>query len=309
MVSPDAILRKVIRLVGAAVLLVAAIIYFWTPARMAAFYAAGRTSVCPWKEVAAAPGHPEQIRQFKDEILAASRKIAEDGSYVQFATPDGNYWIPKGSEFVLPFNLAEQKRDIYTHGDIRVREGDIVLDCGANVGVFTRKALRAGAKTVVAIEPAPENIEVLKRNFPEEIAAGRVIVYPKGVWDKDDMLVLHVHPHNSAADSFVIEQKGSHESDQKLPLTTIDKLAGELNLERVNFIKMDIEGAEVRALNGARATIAKHHPRMALSSYHAGDHPVEIPKAVLAAWDGYRMECGPCADAGWYVRPDVLFFY
>ena len=298
-----------IRLLGAAILLLAAIIYFWTPARMAAFYAVGRTSVCPWNEVTAAPGHPEHVRKLKDEILAASKKIAEDGPYVQFSTPDGPYWIPKGSEFVLPFNLAEQKRGIYTHGDIGVREGDIVLDCGANVGVFTRKALRAGAKTVVAIEPAPENIEVLQRNFAGEIAAGRVIVYPKGVWDKDDMLVLHVHPHNSAADSFVIDQKGSHESDEKLPLTTIDKLAAELNLPKVDFIKMDIEGAEVRAINGGRATIAKHHPRMALSSYHAGDHPVEIPKAVRAAWNGYRMECGPCADAGSYVRPDVLFFY
>ena len=138
------------------------------------------------------------------------------------------------------------------------------------------KSLDAGAKTVVAIEPAPENIECLRRNFKSEIDAGRVIVYPKGVWDKDDFLTLHVDDHNSAADSFIIHPKDSHETDQKFPLTTIDKLVAELNLPSVDFIKMDIEGAEVKALNGGRATIAKYHPRMGLSVYHAPDHPVKF---------------------------------
>jgi hypothetical protein len=45
-------------------------------------------------------------------------------------------------------------------------------------------------------------VEALNRNFKDEIAAGRVIVYPKGVWDKDDLLTLHIDEHNSAADSF-----------------------------------------------------------------------------------------------------------
>ena len=65
-------------------------------------------------------------------------------------------------------------------GENFVRPGDVVLDCGANIGVFVRESLDAGAKTVVAIEPAPENIECLRRNFKDEIAAGRVIVYPEG---------------------------------------------------------------------------------------------------------------------------------
>lgn len=293
----------------ALLLIVLAVVGFWPPARMAAFYVSGRASHCPWQAVQEAPSRPELLRRTKDEILAASKRTAEDGKFVQFTTPDGPYWIPKGSEFVLPFNLAEQRLDLYSRGDVQVKAGDVVLDCGANVGVFTRKALRAGARTIVAIEPAPENIEVLRRNFRDEIAKGQVIVYPKGVWFKDDMLVLHVHPHNSAADSFVLEQQGSHATDQKLPLTTIDKLVTELKLSRVDFIKMDIEGAEVKALIGAQQTLAAHRPRLALSAYHVPDHPVEIPKAVKRGWDGYRMECGPCADAGWYVRPDVLFFY
>ena len=59
------------------------------------------------------------------------------------------------------------------------------------MGLYAKTALASGAKLVVAIEPAPENIECLRRNLAQEIAAGRVIVYPKGVWDKDDTLALH----------------------------------------------------------------------------------------------------------------------
>jgi hypothetical protein len=72
---------------------------------------------------------------------------------------------------------------------------------------------------------------------------------------------------------------------------------------------MDIEGAEVRALHGGRQTIARFHPRLALSAYHDVADPVEVPKAVREAWNGYRMKCGPCALEPARVRPDILFFY
>jgi hypothetical protein len=83
----------------------------------------------------------------------------------------------------------------------------------------------------------------------------------------------------------------------------------ELKLERVDFIKMDIEGAERKALEGGRVTLAKHHPRLSVSAYHEPDHPVEIPKAIKSAWDGYQTECGPCAMENATIRPDILWFH
>ncbi|MBM3813075.1 MAG: FkbM family methyltransferase [Acidimicrobiia bacterium] len=290
-------------------LLIALLIHFYAPARLAAIVLAGRGSVCSLDQALEAPANLRLQTQIKDRILAASKKLETDqAGFELWDTPKGRFWIPAGSHYVLPFNLAEQERDIYSLGRVRIHPGDVVLDCGANVGVFTRRALEQGAGLVVAIEPAPENIECLRRNFQSEIAAGKVIVYPKGVWDKDDFLTLHVDPHNSAADSFLIERPGSH-TEEKVPLTTIDKLSAELNLKTVDFIKMDIEGAEVRAIHGGRATIARFHPRLAISAYHDEDHPVEVPKAVRSAWDGYTMLCGPCAEAGWRLRPDILLFH
>jgi len=281
----------------------------YPPLRLSALVLAGRSPVCPLSRAVHAEENQKRQIQIKDEILKASKLVDKDDKYEQWHTPKGTYWIAAGSRYVLPFNLAEQERKIYGRGSNFVRRGDVVLDCGANIGVFVRESLDAGAKTVVAIEPAPENIECLRRNFKGEIASGRVIVYPKGVWDKDDWLTLHIDDHNSAADSFLINPKGSHETGEKFPLTTIDKLVAELNLPSVDFIKMDIEGAEVKALNGGRETIAKYHPRMGLSVYHVPDHPVEVPKAAKAAWSGYAIECGPCAVANGRIRPDILYFH
>src|SRR6266852_1368921 len=297
---------KIVLLLG---VLLGALCYFYAPARLAAIVALGRSPVCPFSRAIRSDDELRTQIAYKDRILYASKKLEKDpAGYHLWETPHGRFWIPQGSDYVLPFNLAEQERKIYGVGEQDLHAGDIVLDCGANVGVYTREALKNGAKIVVSIEPAPENIECLRRNFASEIAAGRVILYPKGVWDKDEMLVMRVDPDNSAADSFIIRRPGAVETKQ-LPLTTIDKLVAELKLDRVDYIKMDIEGAEQRALQGCRDTLGKYHPRMALSAYHVPSDPEKIPELVRAAWPNYRMECGPCAEANGRVRPDVLYFH
>src|ERR1022692_3974724 len=105
-------------------------------------------------------------------IRTASRVIREDERFSLWSTPAGEYWMPRASGDGLLYDLGEQRRNIYGN---RVRPGDIVLDAGANVGVFTRKALQAGASKIIAIEPGPENVECLRRNFAAEIADGRVV--------------------------------------------------------------------------------------------------------------------------------------
>jgi FkbM family methyltransferase len=282
--------------------------YFYGPARAVAIKAAGRSPQCPLSNAMAANCNLKTQVRYKDEILGASRLLEKDpAGFHLWDTPMGRWWIPHGDDWMLPFNLAEQKRQIYGTGPWGVQPGDIVLDCGANVGAYTRVALDAGAKVVVAIEPGPENLEALRRNFPQEIASGKVVVVPKGVWDREDVLTLKVDPKNTAANTFVMQLEDGH-ATVEAPLTTIDKLVEELGLERVDYIKMDIEGAEQRALTGAAATLAKFHPRLSLSAYHLPDDPVKIPELVRKAWPGYTMECGPCAEGYGRIRPDVLYF-
>jgi FkbM family methyltransferase len=290
------------------VLLSAGLLY--PPVRLLALVVAGRSPSCPLKQAIRSEANLNDQISLNQKIIKASKHLETDpAGFERWQTPKGTYWIPAGSRYVLPFNLAEQERRIYGSGDRFVQNGNIVLDCGANVGVFTREALAAGAKKVIAVEPAPENLECLRRNFAKEISTDRVVVYPKGVWDKDDVLPMNVDAHNSAADSFVIHPAGSTATATGLPLTTVDKLVGELHLQQVDFIKMDIEGAEPKALAGARGTLARWHPKLAISVYHLPDHPVVVPQVVHAAWQGYRLECGPCAVDHGKIRPDIYWFH
>jgi FkbM family methyltransferase len=293
---------------GLIALLGVAVYFFAEPLRLSALAAVGRTNGCPYDKALASAEHERELTRVKDRIVAGSRLVRKDRNYHLWDTPHGSYWITEGSDYMLHYNLAEQECNIYGSGERAVKPGDIVLDCGANVGVFTREALAHGARLVVAIEIAPENIECLRRNLDQEVKSGRVIIYPKGVWDKDDVLTLKVAPGNSPADSVVIQQPGAQAGPQ-VPLTTIDKIVDELKLERVDFIKMDIEGAERNALAGARQALARFHPRLSLASYHRPDDPEALPKAAREGWPGYRMEYGPCADVKTYIRPDVLYFY
>lgn len=295
---------------GAAVLAAGALAYVnREPLRLAWIVAAGKSPHCPLRQALRSAEHQRLLTEAKNRILAASRRLEEDpAGFVLWETPKGRFWITRGNDYFLPFHLAEQETDIYSAPGIAVRPGDVVLDCGANVGVYTRHALDAGARLVVAIEPAPATLECLRRNLAAEIASGRVIVYPKGVWDKDDQLTLYVDPANTAAASF-LHADPKFQQVQRVPLTTVDKLVGELGLERVDFIKMDIEGAEPNALRGARQTLARFHPRLAIASYHAPDHPATIPAVVGEIAPGYRIECGVCTETGDGIRPDVLFFH
>ena len=265
-------------------------------------YFHGRTGTCSFTESFQGEALSRTQHRNSDEIRAASRVIKADGPYQLWATPGGEYWVPKRSGDDFLYDLGEQKRNIY---GTNMKPGDIVLDAGANVGVFTRKALAAGAAKIIAIEPGPENVACLRRTFPAEIAAGKVVVYPKGIWDKADVLKLAVDPDNSARDSFV--RPIGNAQYIEVPLVTTDQLVAELQLPRVDFIKMDIEGAERNAVAGARATIAKFHPRMALCIYHLKDDPKVVPQLVHDIDANYRSH-QTCLCASDRVQPEVAFF-
>jgi FkbM family methyltransferase len=242
----------------------------------------------------------------QNDITKQSKVVQRDGELTLVATPHGEWWTSAESLTGLYLEIAEQVHDIYGTGDAGVRKGDIVLDCGANIGIFVRKALDRGARRVIAIEPVPITAEALQRNFAAEVASGRVVVYRKGVWDHEDVLPMHVNADHTR-DSFLRPMEGDT-GIVNLPLTTIDKIVAELGLERVDFIKMDIEGAERQALLGATGTIRRFHPRMSLCLYHEKEDPVAVPAAVRKIDVSYRWKWR-CLQMTDNVIPEIAYFH
>jgi len=246
--------------------------------------------------------------ELEKEFLAKSHIIRTDGGYKLWSTPKGEFWVPNTSDTILALLLAQQTRKIY--GDAStggVKAGDIVLDGGAHIGVYTQTALEAGAEKVVAIEPSPEALECLRRNFRKEIESGKVVVYPKGIWDEEKTLVFYANGNGAAGDSFVEEGPSArHIAD--VPVTTIDKIVTELNLPRVDIIKADIKGAGTRMIKGGEETIRKYHPRMVISTEEAPEDPAGIHDAVMSLAPSYQFRSGPCMFTGDELRNDTIFF-
>jgi FkbM family methyltransferase len=245
------------------------------------------------------------------ELSKQARLLERDpDGYELYEIASQRFWMPAGSSSGAIVDLTEEERGIYDYDGSLLKAGDIILDAGANIGLYTRHALMHGASKVVAIEPAPENLECLRRNLRDEIATGKVIIYPKGVWNKEDILEMNLEPDNPMGDSFV-SQSSSKTTKMKLSVTTIDKLVEELHLERVDVIKMDIEGSERQALEGAANSIRRFRPRMAISMYHLPDDPDVIPGLISSIRKDYQQGCGTCvlAPADGLIRPQVYFYY
>ena len=95
--------------------------------------------------------------------------------------------------------------------------------------------------------------------------------------------------------------------EQDFPCKPIDMIVRELALERVDYIKMDIEGAEIAALEGAAGTIERHRPQLAISIYHQRSHFFEIPLMLQQMCPDYRFYIKhyhyTCAEAIFYAIP------
>jgi FkbM family methyltransferase len=245
-----------------------------------------------------------------NRIAKEMRRVESDQnlSLYLWDSPGGRFWVPAGSPMLLAYLLAQQQSEIYGDEQAGVHRGDVVIDCGAHVGVFVKKALSRGARLVVAVEPAPQAAECLRRNFSNEIKSGAVIVCEKAIWDKPgETLKFYLNGNQDAADSLVWH--GEHVAAVDVKTTTIDAIATDYHLDRIDFIKADIKGAAASMLRGAKDTLVRSRPRMAISTEEGFDHPADVAALVSSiGHDSYRGVCGPCVTAAGQIFTDVMFF-
>ena len=247
--------------------------------------------------------------ELSGEIRKGTRLVKTEGGLKLWHTAKlGDWWVSGTSDEILPTLLAQQERYIY--GDAStggVRPGDIVIDAGAHVGTFAKKALRDGAKLVIAIEPAPSAVECLRRNLREEIAAGKVIVMPEGIWDREDSLALFDNGNGNAGDSFVNQGKGA-KAVKGIRVRPIDSMVADLKLERVDLIKADVKGATEKGLIGATATIQRWKPRIVLSTEEPPEDPGSLTKLVTKLVATYQLRPGPCVFDGEEIRSETVAY-
>jgi len=240
-----------------------------------------------WSEAIRLMG-PEWTRRGRFDV---AREVGRGAAPcpVLWETPLGRFWGGErdGRELDL-LSLEQMAGDIYERREVTVRDSDVVIDVGAHLGTFTRLALQRGARAVVAVEPNPVNIACLERTFAKEIAAGRVRLAKAAAWHSPGSLTFEFGDSSQMGHVGASADAGLRPKTLPVRAVTLDRLVDELKLDRVDFIKMDIEGAERHALAGARRLLATHKPRLAICIYHTPDDRDVVPRVIRSANESYE---------------------
>lgn len=158
-------------------------------------------------------------------------------------------YVHKGKDLFSDSLLISKEYEPVETGVVKdlVKKGDVVVDAGANIGYYTVLLSRAVGPTgkVYAFEPGKECFDLLKRNV-EENNCNNVVLINKALSDKEGKIKLYVNEEDKGSSS-VLEETKHLGKEVMVDCTTIDKEVA----ETVDFIKMDIEGAELDCLIGS----------------------------------------------------------
>jgi FkbM family methyltransferase len=166
--------------------------------------------------------------------------------------------------------------------DVTIKKDDIVIDAGAWIGDFSAYAISKGAMAY-AFEPVKANFDLLCQT--KKLNTGVIHPIQKGLSNSECELEISIDKENSGANSILLQG----EEYEKIFITTLDKFVEENNLERVDFIKADIEGAERDMLKGATNVLKTFAPKLAICTYHFPDDPEVLEKIIIDANPKYTV--------------------
>ena len=139
----------------------------------------------------------------------------------------------------------------------------VVLDIGAHIGTHTvllAELLSESSGNVIAIEPDKNNRKLLKFNTKEY---KNVLIIDKVISDRlDEKTICHTYPNGSMLNTGDLSFVPGKESEDSVESITLDSL----NLKKCDFIKVDIQGAEIKFLLGGLNTIKKFKPIMIIEA-------------------------------------------
>jgi FkbM family methyltransferase len=171
--------------------------------------------------------------------------------------------------------------------------GEVFVDCGAFDGDTIRTFIKRQGpsfKQIVALEPDPTNYQELCAYLSglDGLIREKVTVMPLAAGSSRGKVRFEGTGQLSAA----ISEAGSIE----VTVAPLDEILGKV---AATYIKMDIEGAELDALMGARKIIQRDSPLLAISAYHRFDHLWRVPLLIQSLSGHYRYYLKAHSQEGW----------
>lgn len=208
-----------------------------------------------------------------DEWIKLRASLADEQSKTVF---DDIVGFRSTGSYAHMSNYRVRLQDQYFDNSCPLRSGEVFVDCGGFDGDTTEQFTRRCPhyNRVWLFEPSEVNMQRAKKR----LAGARDIHFvPKGVSDQIGRLSFN----SGAGSASAVSDSG----DASIDVTTIDEEIDEL----VSFIKMDLEGWELKALAGARRHIDRDHPRLAVAVYHHASDFWMIPEFILSIRSDYDV--------------------
>ncbi len=215
----------------------------------------------------------EFVEEHESEFDGAFEMLADEKSRSDFLSVL-NFKISGKTEYL--FDCQSEKENLYKTV-FPLSEDEIIADLGAYDGDTIREFLSVtGGKyrKIYALEPDEKNFRKLETNTQ---GMENVSLFNLGAWDRKETLFFE---NRRAGRSSRQSQKG-----KEMNFAPLDSLIdGE-----VTFIKMDIEGAEAKALDGAKNLIEKYRPKLYVCAYHRNEDMFVLPKKIKALCPKYSI--------------------
>ena len=175
-------------------------------------------------------------------------------------------------------------------------EHEVFVDAGAYTGDTISQFLayvNQRYDQIFAFEPDESNFRKC-REYITKVGSDKIKLYRSGLWDKNQRLSF-----DSKADmSSAVDTDGNYEVD----VVALDELLG--IGQRISLVKMDIEGAERKALYGMKRLIKEYKPKLAISIYHKAEDIIAIPLYLKQLNPDYRFYL---RHSNSYIYDSILF--
>ncbi|MGA7672064.1 MAG: FkbM family methyltransferase [Nitrolancea sp.] len=190
---------------------------------------------------------------------------------------DVSFKIAVGGRATDPISQAARTGDNWFLDDYRVlfglmKQGDVVLDVGAHIGTFGLAAAALGCQ-VVCIEAAPENVALLRASAAVNGFEHLHVVSGAATNHDGAVRFLPNGPWGTIANPTVLSSPSAIYARElnpiDVPAVTIDRLLTEYALDHVDFVKLDVEGGEVAAIEGMSKLLSGHHAPVILYESNA----------------------------------------
>ena len=206
------------------------------------------------------------VRLLDAQLCRGERVYTVDGVEMRLAAP--RCWQQGDADA-----MAAELRDYVAARERLPFDPERVLDCGAAVGVFTLLASQwFPAADVLALEPDRRQRILFRKNARAAGLLDRATLLPVGAFDREGSVAFRMHGDMSSVEGVTDVLRG-YAFVRRAQVTTLDALASAHELmSRRLLVKMDIEGAEIEALAGAKRLLQKH-PSIVLwvQAYHVRD--------------------------------------